>query len=299
MPTRSRNETTQLREFGTLPSVANRRRISYTGGYLQRTLFWRCSHTVMRARPLYRKRRGECVYCGAVGTLTDDHVPPRNLFPRDPPKNLVKVPCCYACNQAASKDDEYFRLVVAARDDLREHSVVREILPKAIRSLANPAKRGFSAAFLKTLRKVPAYTASGLYAGYRGAYDVNLRRLDAVVARIVKGLFYKQSGRRLPDNYEVTVLSEDGLKGAGPTELAELSRMLAAIFSAGARTGFRTSVFGYVSTVDSADPNTSAWLLTFYERVAFAALTTRFALSCDGETEHATTTSAARSHATA
>jgi hypothetical protein len=107
----------------------------------------RGSSRIPKVRRLARKKRGECVYCGAFGTVTGDHVPPRNLFPKNPPKNLVTVPCCYACNQAASKNDEYFRLVVAARDDLREHSVVREILPMAIRSLTNPAKKGFSAAF--------------------------------------------------------------------------------------------------------------------------------------------------------
>ena len=249
--------------------VANKRRIRYTAAQMARG-----PSRIAKVRRLARKKRGECVYCGAIGTVTGDHVPPRNLFPKNPPKNLVTVPSCVGCNHAASKDDEYFRLVVAARDDLGAHPVVREILPKALRSLANAEQEGFRIAFLKGLRKVPSYTASGLYAGHRGAYDVNMQRVDAVVGRIVKGLFYKQSGRRLPDNYEVTVLSEDVLKRFGPAELAELRRMLAAIFSAGARAGFQTSVFGYVSTVDSADANTSAWLLTFYERVGFAALTT-------------------------
>src|SRR5437773_2071471 len=58
-----------------------------------------------------RQRMGECVYCGAIGPITDDHVPPRSFFPATAPKNLITVPSCPTCNQEFGMDDDYARLV--------------------------------------------------------------------------------------------------------------------------------------------------------------------------------------------
>ncbi len=56
-------------------------------------------------------RVGTCTFCGLKGYVTDDHVPPRCLFSRPRPNNLVTVPACKDCNtRKSSKDDEYFRL---------------------------------------------------------------------------------------------------------------------------------------------------------------------------------------------
>ena len=58
----------------------------------------------------------ECYLCGkkasqtAEGTLTREHLPPKNLFP----SHLITVPCCLTCNNQASNDDEYFRVAVSA-----------------------------------------------------------------------------------------------------------------------------------------------------------------------------------------
>jgi hypothetical protein len=59
----------------------------------------------------------ECYLCGKKasetpdGRLTRDHIPPKNLFPPPLPEDLITVPCCYECNNAAHKDDEYLRFL--------------------------------------------------------------------------------------------------------------------------------------------------------------------------------------------
>jgi 5-methylcytosine-specific restriction endonuclease McrA len=68
-----------------------------------------------RERPK-RQRSGECVYCGVIGPVTDDHVPPRSFFPATAPKNLITVPSCAACNQGFGKDDDYARLVLTTTE---------------------------------------------------------------------------------------------------------------------------------------------------------------------------------------
>jgi hypothetical protein len=46
-----------------------------------------------------------------------DHVPPENLFERLDKSNIVTVPCCFKCNNTASKDDQYFLIFMALRED--------------------------------------------------------------------------------------------------------------------------------------------------------------------------------------
>lgn len=53
-----------------------------------------------------------CAYCGAGGTLTRDHVPPRGFLSRPYRANLRTVLACSTCNGAASADEEYFRRIV-------------------------------------------------------------------------------------------------------------------------------------------------------------------------------------------
>ena len=85
------------------------------------------------------KNYGECVYCGREAQLTSDHIPPKNLFPKPRPSNLITVPSCKRCNRSASKDDEYLRLVLVMREDVFSRSerclvekfwdIMRELTP--------------------------------------------------------------------------------------------------------------------------------------------------------------------------
>src|SRR5438105_2116110 len=59
-----------------------------------------------------------CVYCGERDATTEDHIPPRCLFGLPLPSTLIKVPSCFRCNNGASKDDEYFRMVLSFRHDI-------------------------------------------------------------------------------------------------------------------------------------------------------------------------------------
>jgi hypothetical protein len=63
--------------------------------------------------PTQTNRSGTCYLCGVAGKLTRDHIPPKCLFPRPRPSNLLTLPCCHRCNNSASKDDEYLRLATS------------------------------------------------------------------------------------------------------------------------------------------------------------------------------------------
>src|SRR4051812_42325353 len=91
-----------------------------------------CPRLTVRVALMARKRRRErgqmmkvgvddfCVYCGATEDLTDDHVPPECIFPKGRRTGLVKVRACRRCNGGASKDDEYFRMMLCMSEEAGE-----------------------------------------------------------------------------------------------------------------------------------------------------------------------------------
>ena len=140
-----------------------------------------------------RKRQqkiGQCIYCGNTRPLTDDHIPPANLFTKPRPNNLIKVPSCFPCNNGSSKDDEDFRLKIAIREDIADHPAAKLILPSVLRSLSKPNKKGFTKALVDSMREFECMTPAGLYIGKGATYDVNNDRINSVATRIIKGLFY-------------------------------------------------------------------------------------------------------------
>src|SRR4029453_234768 len=53
-------------------------------------------------------RADVCAYCEAPSPATRDHTPPKGIFPRPRPADLITVPACEPCNQGASVRDERF-----------------------------------------------------------------------------------------------------------------------------------------------------------------------------------------------
>src|SRR4030095_5529812 len=89
------------------------------------------SHTTLQKAPVPHsvprkiRRRPQlirlCGYCGVRQATSRDHVPPENLFAAPRPSNLIAFPACAACHGDTSKDDEYFRTVMALRADIHNH----------------------------------------------------------------------------------------------------------------------------------------------------------------------------------
>jgi hypothetical protein len=153
-----------------------------------------------------KRKTGECVYCGKHGPVTDDHIPPKNLFPKPRPHNLVTVPSCYPCNEGASKDDEYFRLCLAILENAKGHPARDSILPSVLRSLSRRKATGLSEAFWSSTVYAERISPAGLYLGTGILLSISLERLDRVAIRIIKGLLFHETRRRLPDDYVVRPL---------------------------------------------------------------------------------------------
>ena len=213
-----------------------------------------------------------CIYCGRPRPETFDHIPPRCIFPSPRPDNLVKVPCCLKCNVEASRDDEYFKNSLALRHDVTAHPVGSKLVASTLRALARPQSRGMLNTLGQSMRRIPVHTPAGLYIGQAGTFDVDLTRLGRVTNRIVKGLFFEEFHRRLPQTHDVRSFAESGLRDINSEQRADLSRIIASILGGDHRMSGE-NVFEYWFKVTPEDVDTTAWLFRFFGVESFFCVT--------------------------
>ncbi|MBC8484970.1 MAG: hypothetical protein H8D45_02905 [Bacteroidetes bacterium] len=220
--------------------------------------------------PNKRNKKGECVYCGKMKSITKDHIPPKCLFSKPRPNNLISVPSCESCRIKYTKDDEYFKNMLALRIDAFDHPEAKKIIPSVIRSYEKKHKIGFRKSLFDNLREVELRTKSGLIVGKTGAYNVDFDRLNVVVIRIIKGLFYKEKGQRLPNTHYVLVYSDTAVN------LSPESKIKTTIINPLLNkepTVFGDEIFTYRFSFLQDDPLSSIWLLVFFKSIYFVGFT--------------------------
>lgn len=212
-----------------------------------------------------------CVYCGKPEPKTVDHIPPACLFPSPRPSDLITVPCCLDCNNDASKDDEYFRMMLVMRRDAT-HPAIPKLLDVVHRGLGKPNKKGMLHGLLQSMRSVSVKTPGGLHLGHTGGYDVDLIRLGRVTDRVVKGLFFKEFGKPLPCTHEVRSFAESGLTKIDQDMRLIVGQTIKALVSKSPNV-IGEGVFEYWFQATPDDPATTAWLLRFYNIEWFLCFT--------------------------
>jgi hypothetical protein len=203
--------------------------------------------------------------------MQDDHIPPKNLFPKPRPSDLITVPACSTCHKPTSKDDEYFRLKLCMSDKVGDDTSARQARESILRSLQRSEATGMQRAFLADMRSAFVATPSGRLR-QRLAFDVDLRRLFRVVERTVRGLAYHERKERIKSYYRVQIHSDDSLTDT-PTEVYEelRSTILLPLARVPPKEVARGD-FAYRWIAASDDAHSSAWALTFYKQVSFLAL---------------------------
>jgi hypothetical protein len=138
-----------------------------------------------------KQKKQECYLCGKLpaetpeGKLTREHLPPQNLFPDPRPSNLITVPCCRACNNGASEDDDYLRLAVSGQythDELGKQTWTKKVLGSTMRK---KRLRKEIAAFSNSLRRIALVTPQGVEDAFEGWLDGV--RLERSITRLTKG----------------------------------------------------------------------------------------------------------------
>ena len=151
-----------------------------------------------------RKDEKPCIYCGSYQDLTDDHIPPKALFPEPRPSNMLTVPSCRSCNESYSKDDEYIRTVLVSCAPVYSDPNVQAVNEKLLRSMVRPEAAAMASAIRKSLYVVDVKSPGGIYLGRSPAMKVSsAKRINRVTARIARGLFHVIHNYPVPSGYEI------------------------------------------------------------------------------------------------
>jgi hypothetical protein len=157
------------------------------------------------------------------------------------------------------------------KDRAGSHPEAESLRPSVFRGLAMSEKIKFTRRLMAGVRKVTLRTPTGLYTGHGKAFDVDLVRLDRVVERVTRGLYWHHHEHvRLPSDHEVRVWSEEGLRELGIAEAAELRRTLVDPVLNNPQLSIGRGVLNYRFAAGDR-PHVTGWWLEFYGDVRFVA----------------------------
>jgi hypothetical protein len=220
-----------------------------------------------------QKRIGSCTYCGKQSELTDDHIPPKCLFPPAERKNLLTVPACGSCNLGFSKDDEYFRLMLSIRIDLPNTEAANYIKDSAMRSLRRNEATRFRHALKSSLKRVPYHTQAGIYIGHVPAMQIDGNRLRRTCERMVKGFYAHYMKRSVPSTHEVKAVIFDFQRDESALNDPEVQDMLRSLGKANNHHVFGSVLHIWYALADD-DQDSSLWCVWMHKVFTYLGFTT-------------------------
>lgn len=143
-----------------------------------------------------------CAICGISEATTSDHLPPKGIFPKPRPSNLITVPSCVECNNSASDLDEAFRLYLALHVGDLEDKITAAYFHEALRTYQHNKK--LQREILGSAQPVEFKTPAGIYLGQGMKVLWNSKAHDAVIERIVRGLYFHHFCEVLPSDTNVS-----------------------------------------------------------------------------------------------
>lgn len=143
-----------------------------------------------------------CAYCPSVA-VTRDHVPSRKFFPMPRPSNLITVPACGKCNRDASDDEEYFLTRVLASAEAAASPASDRLTTERLSGPLPGRRERTILQFFGETELVDVHTEGGLYLGHTRRYPVEVARMNRVIEKIVRGLYYHEYRRRVPVEFGV------------------------------------------------------------------------------------------------
>lgn len=203
----------------------------------------------------------ECVYCGKFSKSTDDHIPPKNLFAKPRPANMIFVPACKECHETFSKDDEFMRDIFILTEPTGRHPEAQKLLDKTIRSFKRKEKAKFTRNLFQDAVPITKNNSPSV------AIDVRANRIYRQVERFIVGMFFNETGRRLPHKHYPMIL----FNPFSPNMTNRIDS-IAHIFDKRSVT-IGNGVFSYQVKFLEGSKHDSLWLLWFFESQPFICAT--------------------------
>ncbi|MEE9214118.1 MAG: hypothetical protein V3U54_04870 [Thermodesulfobacteriota bacterium] len=210
-----------------------------------------------------KKKIGKCVFCGKEGKVTNDHIPPRNIFPKpqDDDVKLITVPACTVCNSESSKlDDESFKVYIGL--------VAKE---------GNNAENKLYGSMMQTIQKNSKIKKDLIKNAFRLPSQqkiftsVDESAIKRVLKKIVLGLYYEHFNGIIFDKVEVdTYFSED----ISEDKLDEVVNHVEEIRDNGSSNSVgKLKEFYYIYAQANDNKLATCWILIFYNCFSVIAQT--------------------------
>lgn len=218
-----------------------------------------------------KKHLKTCAYCGRLShDWTIDHVAPQCLWDDRPlSADVLKVPTCLTCNNFWSADEGYFRSMMAFYAIKGGHPIVTDMIQGTVKSHWNRDNK-FRRNIVESVAIVPKFTPTGLYVGHGPTVDMEWDRWLRVAGKIVRGLFFVEHRRHVPDDHVVYVWrGEDFWQDVRVMRIIE---QLPKDFSGfGNKEDGNADVFIVKRAPASDDPDGMCYLMAFYGVVSMFA----------------------------
>lgn len=217
-----------------------------------------------------KKKEKRCVYCHSPEDLSRDHIPPRSLFPKPRPTNLLTVPCCRSCHEKLTEKDEYFRNFLIFSPQCRGHDAARQLLKSGLRSLQDPNAGELSSPLLHFRNwRWSGNLLSSLPFDYGASVAPDDERIEAVIERIIVGLFWKETDKYLPFDYSVDVVGSYDSTYMEWQVQQSVRRLQNEEEPADIGEGVFQYWWSWAEPTQPEEAHRSDWMLQFYEGATF------------------------------
>lgn len=208
-----------------------------------------------------------CVYCDLfLEEKTMDHVPPKSFFPKGT-CGLITVPSCCKCNNGATKDDEYFRAIVAFARESSSHPGAAPAIEKATRSMFRQEAQGLAKSILETTEECILEETDGTSVP-SATYRIDPVRVGNVVSRIAVGLLWHETQLHLPEDYVVVTCPSYNLQHIELFDDFAIMKLLS-----NDPKSIGKGIFQYWWNQDaSREKCDSVWFLRFYQGISYICL---------------------------
>lgn len=191
-----------------------------------------------------------CAICGERDGTTRDHVPPKAIFPKPRPNNLITVPACLECNNGASDNDDLFKVFLSLQAAGNNEIARRLFQEKTVRTLKR--NQSLLALILEEAKELQIINNQGNIETRTGVLW-NSAAHDAVMERTIRGLYFHHSGSPIPID---TNLAVQWLHGV-PEEILPSLHLFNEVVLGDNQVTYKYIIYG-------DDPRHSLWLFDFY-----------------------------------
>jgi hypothetical protein len=216
-----------------------------------------------------QKREKICPYCAeAVEKLTKEHIVSRGLFVPPYPDNMPTVKACEPCNQIKGVNEDYLRDFLILDREARGSSVARALIDTTLtRSIVSEEHGNTSKIALALVtdgqRVALATRPGGIIWGQAIMVRVEIEKIKAVLAAMMKGFYFKRFRKILPPTHTIDAVRIEGAQVSASWDLFTLR-------------GAKRRTLGQVFSCQSLsfeDEQITMWQFLFYQSILFELAT--------------------------